>query len=161
MQPIYDSIVALTDEFCEKYLNEEYATLCRKLAAALARKRPSPLERGAIAIWACGIVYALGSVNFLFDRSSNPHMRADELCDAFGVNMRSGANKAKAIRDLFKMNYFSVEWTLPSLLELSSLFWMIKVNGVIVDAREMPREIQEIAYQKGLIPYIPADEQGD
>jgi hypothetical protein len=33
--------------------------------------------------------------------------------------------------------------------------WFIMVNGLIVDARHMPREIQEIAYEKGLIPYIP------
>jgi hypothetical protein len=26
-----------------------------------------------------------------------------------------------------------------------------------VDVRHMPREVQEIAYQKGLIPFIPAD----
>jgi hypothetical protein len=33
--------------------------------------------------------------------------------------------------------------------------WMISVNGLIVDARSMPIEIQEIAYEKGLIPYVP------
>jgi len=26
---------------------------------------------------------------------------------------------------------------------------------IIVDARHLPREIQEVAYRKGLIPYIP------
>jgi hypothetical protein len=30
------------------------------------------------------------------------------------------------------------------------------VNGVLVDLRDMPRDIQEIAFAKG-IPYIPAD----
>jgi len=34
---------------------------------------------------------------------------------------------------------------------------MVQVNGMVVDARRMPREIQVIAYKKGLIPYIPAD----
>ncbi len=34
---------------------------------------------------------------------------------------------------------------------------MLEVNGLTVDVRYMPREVQEIAYQKGLIPYIPAD----
>jgi len=32
---------------------------------------------------------------------------------------------------------------------------MIPVNGVIVDMRTTPREIQEQAYQLGLIPFIP------
>ena len=35
--------------------------------------------------------------------------------------------------------------------------WTTMVNGFIVDARSLPREIQEIAYQKGLIPYIPGE----
>jgi hypothetical protein len=32
---------------------------------------------------------------------------------------------------------------------------MIPVNGVIVDMRTMPRELQEQAYQLGLIPFVP------
>ena len=35
--------------------------------------------------------------------------------------------------------------------------WMLQVNGMLVDVRFMPREVQEIAYQKGLIPFIPVD----
>ena len=34
---------------------------------------------------------------------------------------------------------------------------MIQVNGLIVDARHLPRNIQEAAYRKGLIPCIPGD----
>jgi len=30
---------------------------------------------------------------------------------------------------------------------------------MLVDLRDMPREVQEIAFQKGMIPYIP-DDQG-
>jgi hypothetical protein len=38
--------------------------------------------------------------------------------------------------------------------------WMIMVDGFILDARTMPREVQEVAYRKGLIPYIPKDKEG-
>ena len=31
-------------------------------------------------------------------------------------------------------------------------------NGMLVDIREMPRDVQVIAYEKGMIPYIPADQ---
>jgi len=37
------------------------------------------------------------------------------------------------------------------------MVWMLSVNGLIVDVRSMPREVQEIAFEKGLIPYIPDD----
>ena len=52
---------------------------------------------------------------------------------------------------------FDPQWTLPSLVEKNPLFWMAEVNGLLVDLRDMPREIQEIAFQDRLIPYIPAD----
>jgi hypothetical protein len=32
---------------------------------------------------------------------------------------------------------------------------MILVNGVMVDVRMMPRELQEQAYELGLIPFVP------
>ena len=157
MQPVYDAVAQLTDAFCKEHLNDEYADLCRKLASALARKRPSPLARGRLEVWACGIAYALGSVNFLFDKTQTPHMRADELCAGFGVSQSSGANKAKLIRDTFGMLQMDPRWCLPSQLDNNPLAWMIQVNGLIVDARRVPREIQEEAYRLKLIPYIPAD----
>jgi len=156
MQNTYAGIEKLTDLFCQQYLNDEYAALCRSLAAALARKRPSPLLRGQLEIWACAIVYALGTVNFLFDRSQTPSMSAEELCAAFGISKSSGANKAKQIRDMLRMSQFDATWFLPSQMEESSIPWLIEVDGFIVDIRSQPREIQELAYQKKLIPYIPA-----
>ena len=44
-------------------------------------------------------------------------------------------------------------------LEDNPLVWMLKVNGLLMDIRTAPREAQEVAFQKGLIPYIPADRQ--
>jgi hypothetical protein len=35
---------------------------------------------------------------------------------------------------------------------------MITVNGLIIDARSAPRHIQEEAFRKGLIPYIPGEQ---
>ena len=91
----------LTDEFCAEYLNDEYAQLSRELAAALSRKRPSPLLRGNLDTWACGINYALGFVNFLFDKSVSPCVSVDQLCNAFGVAKSTGYQKSKQIRDMF------------------------------------------------------------
>src|SRR5439155_12984942 len=138
-RPAYAAIVAMLDPFCAQYLNEEYAQLSRELAAALARKRPSPLVRGKPAIWACGIVYALGTVNFLFDASQTPHMRASALCAAFGVSQNSAANKARLIRDLFGMYQLDPNWCLPSLIDQTPMVWMLQVNGMAVDVRQMPR----------------------
>lgn len=53
-------------------------------------------------------------------------------------------------------NYdFDPNWTLPSKLDGNPMIWMITVNGLLLDARYVPRDIQEEAFRKGLIPYIP------
>src|SRR5262249_43338341 len=57
----HDRIVTLTDAFCREHLDDEYATLCRKLAGVLARKRPSPLVQSKPESWASGIVRVIGS----------------------------------------------------------------------------------------------------
>jgi hypothetical protein len=161
MQVAYEAIVALTDEVCHDHLNEEYAQLSRKLAAALSRKRPSPLASGRSRSWACGIVYALGQVNFLFDRSQTPYVSAQDLVALFGVSQQTAGNKAKQIRDLLNISQLDWAWMLPSRRDEAPMAWMISVNGFIVDARHIPREIQEIAFEKGLIPYVPGEVKDD
>jgi hypothetical protein len=160
MQERFDAIVALTDGVCKEHLNEEYAQLARQATATLCRKRPSPLASGRINSWACGIVYALGFVNFLFDKSQSPHMSAADLCAAFGVAKGTGAAKSKEVRDALNMMQMDPHWYLPSQMDDNIMAWMIMVNGFIVDARSLPLEIQEIAYQKGLIPYVPGKQKG-
>ena len=155
MQETLDAIVALTDAFCRAHLDEEYAQLARQATAALCRKRPSPLATGHRNTWACGIVYALGAANFLFDKSQTPTMRAAELCAGFGVSQSTGSTKAKAVRDALGMGQMDPQWYRPSKMEDNPLAWMIMVHGFAVDVRQMPRDIQEVADERGLIPYIP------
>jgi hypothetical protein len=72
MQARFEEITQLTDAFSQAYLNDEYTQLCRELTATLCRKRLSPLVRGKANTWACGIIHAVGMVNFLFDSSQTP-----------------------------------------------------------------------------------------
>ena len=155
MKPTFEAVVVLTDAICKRHLNEEWAVLSRKLAAALARKRPSPLDRGQPQVWAAGILHALGMVNFLFDRSQELSMDAKGLCSAFDVSQSAMASKSGLIRNMFKMYQMDPNWTLPSKLDENPFAWMITVNGFAMDACNAPAEIQYEAYQRGLIPFIP------
>jgi hypothetical protein len=157
MLPVYEKIVGLTDDVCDRHLNPEYRALARAMTAALCRKRPSPLAAGQPRTWACGIVYVLGRINFLGDPSFSPHMTTAKLCAVFEVGESTVHAKARAIEKAVGTNPFDPEWTLPSLAEKNPLMWMVEVNGLLVDLRDMPREVQEIAFEDGLIPYIPAD----
>ena len=120
-------------------------------------KRPSPLATGHAKSWACAIVYTVGSVNFLFDKSQTPHLRADELCAWYGLSPSTGGNKSGQIKKLLKIGLMDVHWTLPSRIDDNPMAWLISVNGFIVDARSLPRPVQEEAFRKGLIPYLPPE----
>ena len=158
MQPKHEAVVALTDAFCRDHLNDEYRDLARAMAAALCRKRPSPLASGQPRTWACGIVYALGQLNFLSDKASQPCMTMAEVCAGFGVGQSTASAKARVVTDALRTHRMDPTWMLKSLVGRNPLVWMAEVNGMLVDLREMPREVQEMAYDKGMIPYIPADQ---
>ena len=161
MQGVLSLIVTMIDEFCRDHLNEEYSALCRKLAEKLARKRPSPLLSGKPTAWAAGIVRTIGMVNFLGDKSQTPHMKMTDIDKAFGVGESTASAKSSAIRNLLRISHLDFEWMLPSRMETNPLVWMLNVNGLIMDIRDAPREAQEVAFEKGLIPFIPADRDAE
>jgi hypothetical protein len=155
MRAKFEEITQITNAFCAQHLNDEYAQICRYLTAALCRKRPSPLSSGKANTWACGIVHAIGMVNFLFDPSQKPHMKATEIYNAFGIGQSTGQGKSKQIRDIMNMHQMDPDWSLPSMIDRNPLAWTVSFNGFLVDARSLPRMIQEEAVRKGLIPYLP------
>ena len=157
MQEKFGGIVARTEEFAAKYLNKEYQLLINRAIAELCRKKPSPLASGNESSWAAAVIHAIGTANFLFDKSQTPHCSAATIYDFFGISPGTGQAKSKKIRELLRIRHFSPEWGLPSKAGDNPLIWMLQVNGMLADVRFMPREVQEIAYQKGLIPFIPAD----
>jgi Domain of unknown function (DUF6398) len=159
MQSRFEEITRLTAAFADAYLKLEWKTLCRQLTATLCRKRPSPVVTGKANVWAAGIVHALGMVNFLFDPSQTPHVKSTQIPEYFKTAQSTVQAKSKQIRDLLGMYQLSPEWSLPSRLDRNPLAWMISVNGFILDARHLPRPIQEEALRKGLIPYIPDSKQ--
>lgn len=154
-QQAVEEIDCLVQAFCKEHLDDEYAELCRKLTEKLARKRPSPLLSGKPTTWACGIVRTIGWVNFLDDKTQTPHMKMMDIDKAFGVGESTGQGKSMLIRKMFKISPMDPNWSLRSRMDQNPMVWMIQVNGFIVDARCLNREIQEEALRKGLIPYIP------
>lgn len=155
MRPAAEQVVKLTDAACADLLDEEYAELARQVVAKLARKRPSPLQSGRAATWAGGVLWALGQVNFLFDRSTEPYLAHDDLADAFGLSKSTLSQKAKQIRDMLNMTWAAPEFLRGERIDDNPMIWFIMVNGLTFDARALPVEIQVEAYLKGIIPYIP------
>lgn len=151
-QPAAYAVMQHTDSFCTSHLDAEYAELCRRLAAKLGRKRPTPLSRGQVTVWAAAIIYAIGSMNFLFDRTQQPHLTTEQLSHLTGVPKSTMANKAKAIRDLLRLQSLDFELCRQELLADLPGAWLIQVDGLVVDARTLPRALQDQAHRQGLIP---------
>lgn len=157
-----EEIIALTDAVCRDHLAPlecEYEVYCRLMAACCC-KRGSPVVegRGKPDGWAAGILWSLGTVNFLDDKSFEPAMSGKQAAAAFGVSVATMQAKSRQIRAGLDIWQFDPEWTLPSLLDMNPLVWLVEtVDGLALDVRDLPREQQRIAFERGMIPYIPAD----
>lgn len=103
-------LIEETKEFCDQYLDHEYEQLCVQMIEKMARKRTVPFMSGKEAIWVAAIIYAIGSVNFLFDKSFKPYVSTDDICDYFGVSKSTVAQKAKLIRNMFKLSQWRGEF---------------------------------------------------
>lgn len=150
------SLLEALDPFCAAHLDAEYRRLIHAALGGLARKRPSPLLGGRERSWCAGIVHAVGIVNFLFDRHQTPHCTPAQIYDHFDVSPQTGQAHSKKVRDLLGIRQFDWQWTLPSRWDDNSLVWVIQVDGFHLDARGLSEAIQVEAWQRGLIPYVPA-----
>jgi len=161
VRPYTDQIVAVTDAVCAEHLDAEYAELCRRVVGRLGRKRPSPLVRGDLRIWAAGVVYAVGQLNFIFDPAQTPHATADQLSTWLGVKKTTMANKAAMVREVLKLSQFDSELMRREMLHSSPFTWLLELDGLLVDARNLPPHLQVQALELGLIPYLPTARPGE
>jgi hypothetical protein len=141
-------LIKMTTGFCETYLDTDYKQLCEELIEKMSRKRNIPFLSGRVAIWAAAIVYAIGSINFLFDKTFKPYAMAEDICRYFGTTKSTTSQKAKVIRDMFGLNYWDKEFSTTHMKETNPFSNMVMVNELIVDKRFLPPEIQEIIDDK-------------
>ena len=126
-------LLRIVTKFCDEKLNDEYKELCIKLVEKMGRKRTVPFLSGRLEIWASAVIYALGQINFLFDKSFKPYQSADDICGYFGTTKSSVGQKAKIIRDMFKLNYFDAEFSVKSMKESNPFNNLMMINGFIVN----------------------------
>ncbi len=137
-------LLRLTGTFCSQRLDDDYRQLCEKGILKLGRKKEVPFKRGKIEIWAAAIVYAIGSINFLFDKSFEPFVRAEEISEYFGANNSTVSNKARQIKDMLDLWYFNPEFSTRHMIESNPLNDMVMVDGFIVPLSSIPEDMQEM-----------------
>lgn len=137
-------LIEMTARFCDEHLDEEYKQLCEKLIRKMSRKRNVPFLSGRIEIWAAAIVYAIGSINFLFDRNFGPYVSGDDICNYFGTSKSTTSQKAKLIRDMFKLEHWDRELSTSQMIQNDPFRDLVMVNGFIVSIKSLLPELQEL-----------------
>jgi hypothetical protein len=141
-------LIEMTARFCDEYLDEENKQLCEKLIRKMSRKRNVPFLSGKIEIWAAAIVYAIGSINFLFDKKFEPYVSGDDICNYFGTSRSTTSQRAKLIRDMFKLRYWDKEFSTSQMMQNDPFRDLVMVNGLIVSIKSLPPEMQELIRQE-------------
>ena len=133
MRETYEKISKLLIEYSEKYLNKEYEELCLHALEKLCRKRPSPLKSGRSTTWAAGIVYAIGSNNFIFDKNQPIHMTAKDLAAPFEVAASTASSKAAQIKKMLKIDNV-INLRKRTIPDSFTPFLGIKLSGIVLES---------------------------
>jgi hypothetical protein len=136
-------LIEMTSVFCNQKLDVDYLQLCEKLIKKLGRKRDVPFKRGKLEIWAAAVIHAIGSINFLFDKSFEPYVTAEQICEYFGTKKTTTSNKAREIKDMFDLWYYSPEFSTQRMTELNPFNQMVMVDGLVVPIDVLPDDLQE------------------
>ncbi len=136
-------LLEITGTFCAQKLDEEYFHLCEKLIKKLGRKRDVPFQRGKIEIWAAAVVYAIGSINFLFDKSFKPYITSDQINAYFNTKNSTVSNKAREIKDMFNLSYYDPEFSIQKMVDSNPFNNMVMVDGFIVPLNTLPDDLQQ------------------
>lgn len=126
-------LLMMVGDFTRDNINEEYTELCRNLVKKLGRKHDVPFKRGKLEIWASAVVYAIGQINFLFDKSFEPYLTPDDICNYFNTKKSTVSSKAKTIRDILKLEYYDKEFSTEKMIEDNPLNnFVMTEEGIIV-----------------------------
>jgi hypothetical protein len=150
VEAIAQELIRLTGQFCDEHLDEEYKELAEKLILTMKRKRPAPFLRGRANTWAAAIIYALGQINFLFDKSFEPYVAAGDIPLLFGVSQSTVGTKAKQIRDTFGLGHWHPEFSTQRMLDHNPYSGKVMIDGFIVPISMLDPELQEELRRLGI-----------
>lgn len=147
IQERQNQILGLIREFCSEKLDEEYFELSERMVKKLGRKRTPPILTGQVQVWAAAIIHALGSINFLFDKSFQPFVSVEEINSFFGTNKSTTGAKSRQIRDLLKLGYWDSEFSTNKMHAGNPYDELVMVDGLIVPVDTLPEQYQQLVRQ--------------
>jgi hypothetical protein len=139
-----NQLLEMVGTFCSQNLDDDYFQLCEKLVKKMGRKREVPFQRGQLEIWAAAVIYAIGSINFLFDKSFEPFMTGEQICDYFDQKVSTVSAKAAIIRNMFKLRYHDPEFSTKKMSDSNPFNNFVMVDGFIQSLNSLPEEFQKM-----------------
>ncbi|OQY07561.1 MAG: hypothetical protein B6I25_01485 [Planctomycetales bacterium 4572_13] len=155
IRPRFDDISLLITQFCADREAVVLALLCMDMNVTLCVEFPQVIRKCKAESWACGIIHALGIVNFLSDPESDPHIKSSEIYPFFKVSQGTMQSKSLKIRELLCTGPMDPMWSLPDMLLKDPMLWFVPMDGMMIDIRDAAPEIQQKALDDGLIPILP------
>lgn len=128
-----EEIEQLVTGYCKTNLDKVYLKICTKVVRDILKKEKSIFDRGKPEIWAASIIWAVGSENFLGDKSFEPYATLSDVCDFFKVNTSTVGQKSRKIKDILNISIWNPKYRLPDS-EIGSFLDSLVVtdNGIIV-----------------------------
>jgi len=106
------NIRSLFTTYCKKHLDNDYLNLCNKVFEDLLKGDEKIFKRGKAEIWAASVVWSVGSINFLGDKSFEPYATLADVCSFFKVNTSTVGQKASKIKDLLDISIWDSRYQL-------------------------------------------------
>ncbi len=86
----------------------------------------------------------LGALTSYFDPSFKPYISTDDICNYFGVSKSTTAQKAKVIRDMFKMSQWNGEFFTNHMKETNPFLGNVFLDGMPIPISSLPEELQKV-----------------
>jgi hypothetical protein len=141
-----DQILTQVTDYCQKYLDNEYEEVCNQVFKNLLEENPAVFNRGNAGIWGAAIIWAVGSINFLGDKSFKPYATLADVCSYFNANKSSVGQKSAKIRKLLNINRYNPDYQTTNAVSdfLNSLVMTPEGFIASVDMFEVESEMNEI-----------------
>ncbi len=137
-----EQILDLVREFCSKKLDDDYFEICERLIKKLGRKKQVPFASGQVNVWAAAVVHAVGSINFLFDKSFMPYVSVIDLNDFFGTKKATTSAKSTQLRNALKLSHWDSGFSTRQMKDSNPFAKLVMVDGLIVPLDSLPEDVQ-------------------
>lgn len=112
-----------TDALCKAALNKEYQSMCRVMVKGFCVEE-SPGRKGDTHTWAAALVGAVGYVNAMFKKGSEPYLTKAQLAKKAGIPLADFNKHLKIIIKGFDLIEYDPDFTLPSMIPMNPLIAM-------------------------------------